>query len=162
MVRCIVISLLAATYLVAGCPSWLLEDSARTLLTYHFFHANVFHLAANCLAIWYMFPPKRKGNVAQLLAGLAVSLIVYPFHIRPMVGTSNLIFAVAGMRTPPFSSAWWRSQNAAVYLGTMLLMLLIPQFSALTHILSFAIGVLIACAVRYYKSIRAYADRYLR
>ena len=162
MVRCMLILLLSATWIAAGCPSWLMEDSARTMLTYHFFHANFFHLAVNCLAIWCMFPPKRKGNLAQLAAGLAISVLVFPFHVRPIVGISNMIFAVAGMRTPPFSSPWWRSQNAVVYIGTMFLMLALPQFSAVTHIVSFAAGILTACAARHYKKIRAYADRYIR
>lgn len=139
-----------------------MEDSLATMLTYHFLHANVFHLAVNCLAIWTMFPPQRKDNLAQLIFGLAVSFIVYPLHVRPIIGISNLIFAVAGLRTPPLSHSWWRSSNALVYIGVMFLMLLLPQFSAVTHIASFAVGVLSACAVRAYKETRAYAERYLQ
>lgn len=165
MVRTIMILALALVFAVAGSPSWLADDGASLpvrMLTYHFFHANIAHLAVNCIAIWSMFRPGRTDTARCLLLGLLISVLVYPLHLRPIIGISNMLFAVSGMRTPALDSAWWKSTNARSFICIMLFMLPFPQFSAVTHIASFVLGVLCACAFRQYYKLMDYAGRYLR
>lgn len=164
MVRIILISAISLVWLAFGCPSWMADDTltlCQRALCYSLFHGNIFHLAVNALAIWYTFTPKRNC-VPVLIASYIIAVLVYPLNPRPIVGISNIVFAAAGLHTPPLRSAWWKQTNTHIYLGTMALMLLLPQISAITHIASFATGVLCAILVRQYKSVNAYAGRYLR
>lgn len=165
MVRIILILLLVAVHIVCGCPSWLAGSEVNywlRALSYSAFHANWWHLAVNCLAIWTIFPPKRKGNTWQLAVAFVIAVLIYPLSLRPVVGISNVLYAVIGLRTPALSSRWWRKPAVLVFLAVTFLMLFIPQFSAVTHIAALLCGMMLAAVKRGLNSLLKDARRYIK
>lgn len=165
MTRIILIAILVAVHIVFGCPSWLAGDEADYWLrafSYSAFHANWWHLAVNCLAIWTIFSPRLNGKPLQNVAAFLIAVLVYPLSLRPVVGISNLLYAVIGLRTPSFSSRWWKSPGVIVFLVVTFLMLFIPQFSATTHIAALSCGVLLATVKRGLNSLLKDARRYIK
>lgn len=150
--RYILIGILYITLMLFGCPMWLSDPAVPTILkalSYQAFHANIFHLAVNCISIWLLFKPGRQGTGRELALGLLVGLLVYPISAKPIVGISNMLFAVVGMRTPSLRSKWWKSGNTIVFLAVNVLLIAVPGISAVTHIASFAAGVLMAVLGRF-------------
>jgi membrane associated rhomboid family serine protease len=148
-IRLVIVGLLGIVMLAWGCPEFLHGDQWYISLAHHFFHVNVLHIAINCISIWALF---RKGYVYQPAS------IIVPFlcataswFVSPVdpAGASNFIYAVIGCRTPPLKSRWWRSQPVVIFLIVTCVMLLFPQVSAVTHIVSFVLGVMCAHIFRY-------------
>ena len=152
VVRYIIIASLSAFFL-CGIPECLRTGEYPAMLVHPFFHANVAHLALNCLAVWTVFDPKTTPEWWYVPVGYIVAVTAYCILDSPIVGFSTVLFAVAGFRTPSFRSAWWRSWNCRVYIGTMLLMFLLPMFAASAHLLCFAAGVLVASCVRFKRKL---------
>lgn len=90
-----------------------------------------------------------------------IAVSVYPLALRPVIGFSNILYATLGLRTPSFKSSWWRKPAVITFLVVTVLMLFIPQFSAVTHIAAFAIGVGLAALHRSYLEFTKDARRYL-
>ena len=156
--RQVIIAILTVTLLTCGCPGYLSDASASWWLrasTYHLFHANVFHLAVNCLAVWTVFRPApwRRNQWADLILGYIVATLMYCTAMSPVVGMSNILFAVFGMRTPGFRSPWWRKGEVDLFFALTFASVLIPGISAVTHITSLLLGILIAEARRRLKSV---------
>jgi len=156
-VRYYIIAVLFAFYFV-GIPEELYTGDGTAMLVYPFFHANAFHLAVNCLSVWAVFDPRTRPEWWYLPVGYIIAAATYLVTDYVMVGFSCVLFAVAGLRTPSFRSRWWRSWNAWVYLGTMLLMFFLPMFAAGAHLTAFATGVVVACVVRFQRKL-AYDTR---
>ena len=157
--------LLVAVRIALGCPSWLAGDEVNywlRALSYGAFHANWWHLAVNCLAVWTIFNPRRNDNIRNFFTAFVISVLVYPLSLRPVVGISNLLYAVIGLRTPALSSRWWRQPGVIAFLVITLLMLFIPQFSATTHIAAFLAGMLVAAVKRGLNSLLKDARRYIQ
>ncbi len=133
-------------YIFWGCPQWLMTDSpVLRALVYPLFHANVFHLLCNSLALWTMFRGHRQHALFELIVGYIISCIVFPLATRPVVGISNLLFAVIGMRTPPFSmTRYWKNPTIITFYAANVIALLIPGISAVTHLAALALGITVA------------------
>ena len=162
-IRYILIAILVALYAILGIPDWVRDGSyLLRASTYSFFHASVWHLAVNSLAIWSVF---RKDNLCKACRDLAISyiiaFIVFPFSVRPVIGFSNILYAVIGLRTPPLTSRWWRSSQVIVFLIVTVALVFIPRFSATTHIAAFLLGIGCAYVRRFNQSIVKDARRYL-
>ena len=162
-IRYILIAILVALYTILGIPDWVRDGSyLLRASTYSFFHASVWHLAVNSLAIWGIF---RKDNLCKACRDLAISyiiaIIVFPFSVRPVIGFSNILYAVIGLRTPPLTSKWWRSSQVIVFLIVTVALVFIPRFSATTHIAAFLLGIGCAYVRRFNQSIVKDARRYL-
>lgn len=146
--RWAIILFLSTVYFVAGCPADLAgQDIPYVIRTleYHFYHANIFHLAVNCIAVYSIFNPKwGTHNGRDLLAAFIIASAVYPLTFHPVIGFSNILYATIGMRTPPLNSKWWRTPQTLTFLIVTILMVFIPQFSATTHIFAMTAGVLLA------------------
>lgn len=158
--RYALITALVLVFLILGRPDYLSSPDADLwlrALTYHVFHANIFHLAANILSIWFVFmvTPVRsdKTNISQLVAAYVIATLTFFIATRPVVGVSNILFAVLGLRTPAFNHPWWRSQNTLVFFAITLGMLALPQFAAVTHIVSFICGTILAVVRRCFNSL---------
>lgn len=154
-----VIVILTIIFVVVGIPDYMQGASPVWLraLTYHFYHANIFHLLANCLSIWFVFRVTKTRSTLQITKEFCIAFviasIVFTLTHKPVIGISNILFAIAGMRTPAFSHPWWKAPNTIVFFIVTLLMLLLPRFAAFTHIVSFAIGVFIAVCKRELKAV---------
>lgn len=140
-VRFAMVALLVAMMFV-GVPSSFTDCNALVQsLTYHAFHVNAFHLAANCLGVLLLF---RRFSWGELATAYIIACVAYPFSSVPVLGISNVLFAVMGLRTPSLGNAWWRKRETMIFLLVTVLMLLVPKVSALTHIISFALGTMVS------------------
>lgn len=147
-VRYYIIAALAG-FFCTGIPDILYSGEYPSMLVYPFFHANIFHLLLNCLAVWTVFDPKTKPEWWYLPVGYIISAAAYCLTDYVLVGFSCVLFAIAGIRTPSFRSPWWRTWNCWVYIGTMLLMFLLPMFAASAHLIAFVMGVGVSACVRF-------------
>lgn len=155
--RYLIIIVLSVAFLIPWCAEHVM--GCNVLLAaglHHFFHGNVFHLAANSLAVWYLF---RKWNLTELFIAWLIASLSY--FASPAIGASNIIYAVMGLRTPSLGSSWWRRPETVIFIIITLLMLLIPGVSGITHIISFVAGTLTASVVRFIRQTRNDGSRYI-
>lgn len=146
-----IIILLSIIFLTLGCPDWLLYDNVPNLCkacSYQFFHANIFHLAVNCLSLYAIYRPTLLLNnrylIKESMWAYAISVVAWFTAFSPVVGISNYLFAVLGLRTPSFRSKWWMLPTTKTFIIVMFGLLLIPKISAFTHIVSFSLGIAVA------------------
>lgn len=159
--RIVIIVALVALQVFVGIPEFMTDGPYMLrALSYSFFHASWWHLAINAIAIWTIFPPKRKGNLLQLVISFLIAIAVYPLSFRPVIGFSNILYATLGLRTPPLSSAWWTQPSVIVFIVATLAMVFIPQLSATTHIAAFACGMMCSALRRFYLNLTKDARRY--
>lgn len=108
-------------------------------MTYHFSHANIFHLTANAFAL-LSFRPRWStllvsyacATVAALLLSFASAVIGHP--MLPTCGMSGILFAAFARR----SVAW--KQFPWALLAVNFLLALSPLFSWQTHLVSFLLS----------------------
>jgi len=160
--RIVIIVLLVVMQAVFGAPQFLLgtEDYWLRALSYSFFHASWWHLAINAIATWSIFAPSRKCNWLHFVIGCIISVLVYPLSLRPVIGFSNVLYAVLGLRTPSLKSKWWRQPSVIVFLVVTVALVFVPQFSATTHIAAFLLGMASAGTKRGWLKITQDARRY--
>ncbi len=162
MVRLIFIVVLVLLQALVGIPDVLTDGSYwQRAFSYSFFHGNWWHLAVNCLACWTIFQPKYKLTPLQLVTAYAIAVIVYPLSLRPVIGFSNVLYAILGLRTPSLKSKWWRQTPVIVFLVVTIGLVFVPQFSATTHIASFLLGMSVAALKRFYYVLTDDCRRYL-
>lgn len=151
--RIVIVGILLTMQLLFGCPTFLHYDSGYISLVHHFFHANIFHLAVNCLSIWTLF---RKGyiySITPLIWAYLIASASWFCTSADVVGFSNIIFALIGIRTPSLKSRYWRDPAVIAFFAITILMALLPQVSAVTHVVSFVLGCMVAGAIRIVNSI---------
>jgi len=157
-----IIFILATTLVAFGCPEWLSGNAVPYLVrsaVYPLFHTNIFHLAVNCIAIWSVFNPRRKDNAKYLAVGYLISIMVYGCSFKPMVGFSNILYAVLGSRTPALSSSWWKTAPVITFIVVTLAMAFIPSISAVSHIAAFIVGMAVAEVARRLNALDYDVDR---
>lgn len=147
-IKITIIGILVTMQLLFGCPVFLHHGEGYISLVHHFFHANVFHLAVNCLSIWTLFRKDWKYSVSILVFAYLIGTASWFFTSADVVGFSNIIFALIGLRTPSLRHAWWKQPAVVLFLAITALMALLPQVSAVTHIVSFVLGCIVAGAYR--------------
>lgn len=135
--------LLLAVLVAAPLPpdTWTRGHPVAWAFAYPLFHANFFHLATNVWIFWQLDRAREIRRGEALSAWLIAALVSF-VPGRPCVGLSAFLYAVMGLRAPGFRHLWWRSRNAAVFLGAMALTLPFPWIATLPHIGAFFGGVL--------------------
>jgi len=109
------------------------RDISWNNVLYHFSHANIFHLAANLIALWQLRPRWSTTFVAFAVATL-VSMIPAASLDLPTCGLSAFLFAAYSRRYV----AW---HNSFVKLLMFQLVLsFIPCLNWRVHLLSFLIA----------------------
>ena len=162
MVRLAVILGLVLLQAAFGIPDFMQDGPywERAFL-YSFFHASWWHLAVNSLAAWTIFRPGRRTSPARLATAFIIAVLVYPLSFRPVIGFSNVLYAYLGLRTPALSDRWWRRPEVVTFLAVTVALVLVPRFSATTHIAAFALGMAGAALKRKYKDLTSDFRRYL-
>lgn len=162
MVRIVIIVLLLSMQVFFGVPEYFYGSGQYWLraTTYSFFHANFLHLVINCLAAWTIFQPRYKTSWQQLVTSFLIAVLVYPLSVRPVIGFSNVLYAMLGLRTPPLKSPWWKQHTVIIFLIVTMAMVFIPRFSATTHIAAFLLGMAGAAAKRGWLKLTSDARRY--
>lgn len=143
-IRIVTIGILLTIYLVCGCPHFLHYDSGYISLVHHFFHANIFHLAVNCLSVWTLFRKGCEYKLWPIVGAYIIASISWFFATADVVGFSNILFATIGIRTPELRHSWWKNPSVIVFFAITMLMAFLPQVSAVTHIVSFVLGCIVA------------------
>lgn len=162
MVRFVLILLLVALQAVFGIPHFLADGPYwQRALLYSFFHGNWWHLAVNSLAVWNIFVPSRKCSAGRLVAAFVIAVLVYPLSLRPVIGFSNVLYAMLGLRTPALKSAWWKQPAVIIFLVITVALVFVPQFSATTHIAAFLCGMACAAVKRFHNDLSRDYRRYL-
>lgn len=147
-IRITIIGVLVTMQLLFGCPVFLHHDYGYIALAHHFFHANIFHLAVNCLSVWTLFRKDIRYSMTPLVLAYIIGTASWFCTSADVVGFSNIIFALIGLRTPSLSHSWWKQSTVILFLAITALMALLPQVSAVTHIVSFVLGCIVAGAYR--------------
>jgi hypothetical protein len=147
-IRIIIIGALLSMQIAFGCPEFLHSDSWHISLVHHFFHANIFHLAVNSLSIWTLFRKGFKYSISPIVWAYIIGSASWFCTSADVVGFSNILFALIGLRTPSLKNAWWRQPSVIVFFAITALMAFLPQVSAVTHIVSFSLGCIVAGASR--------------
>lgn len=149
---------LLVVFFIPNGKEWLLQqgDVARAFL-YHFFHGNLFHLLANVLSLYVMIPHSKTWHLASAYAIATLCAFVIP---SPMIGISNVAYALIGVRSPSFDSYWWRHPGTLIFFSVTILMLFLPNISGVSHIVSFVVGAVVAIAVRWFKKMCRDGARY--
>lgn len=111
------------------------KDSTPHLncVTYHFFHANIFHLAVNLIALWQFKPRWTTTIVAFVIASL-VYLLPFAQLSVPTCGISGFLMSAFARKY----QAW--SINPTRLIVANLIMAFIPFVNWRIHILSFIIA----------------------
>ena len=120
-------------------------------MVYHFFHVGLLHLAANCIAAWFAFPPGRKDNLLVAVLSYVIATGAFFAALTPTVGLSGVLFATAGLRAPSLRSGWWRQPSSIAFLIAMVATLFVPKIAATVHLAAFLAGVLVGGALRLWK-----------
>ena len=152
-IRITIIGILLTMQLLFGCPTFLRYDGGYISLVHHFFHANIFHLAVNCLSVWSLFRKGYTYRIAPFVWAFLIGSASWFCTSDDVVGFSNILFALIGLRTPSLKSKYWRDPSVIAFFAITILMALLPQVSAITHIVSFTLGCLVAGASRIINSI---------
>ena len=147
-IRIIIIGALFSMQIAFECPEFLHSDSWHISLVHHFFHANIFHLAVNSLSIWTLFRKGFKYSISPIVWAYIIGSASWFCTSADVVGFSNILFALIGLRTPSLKNAWWRQPSVIVFFAITALMASLPQVSAVTHIVSFSLGCIVAGASR--------------
>ena len=143
------IGILTVFLLLFRTPEWLHSRWWGISLVHHFFHANIFHLAVNCLSLWLMFRnPSSVLRWSTLAIAYVLASLSWFASTAHVIGASNIIFALIGLRTPSFRHAWWKQPSVRFFLAVTVAMAVIPQVSAVTHIVSFSLGCAVASVSR--------------
>lgn len=145
----IIIGILTVFLLLFHTPQWLHSHWWGIALVHHYFHANIFHLAVNCLSLWLMF--RNSSSVLRwstIATAYVLATISWFASSADVIGASNFIFALVGLRTPAFSHSWWKQPSVRFFLIVTVAMAAFPQVSAVTHLVSFSLGCLAASASR--------------
>ena len=150
---------LVCVFLIPNGNDWLIgQGSVTQMLLYHFFHGNIFHLLVNALSLYLIVP---RAKTWHLIAGYAIGSLSLLVASSPVIGFSNIIYAVIGVRSPAFDSYWWKHPGTRTFLAVTLLMLFLPNVSAVTHIVSFVGGVILSVLCRWFKQIENVSARYI-
>lgn len=152
-IRIVIVGMLLSMQLLFGCPTFLHYDSGYISLVHHFFHANIFHLAVNCLSVWSLFRKDVRYSIAPLVFAYLIGTASWFCTSADVVGFSNILFALIGLRSPSLRHSWWKQPSVILFLAITALMALLPQVSAITHIVSFVLGCIVAGAIRIVNSI---------
>lgn len=152
-IKITIIGILVTMQLLFGCPVFLHHGEGYISLVHHFFHANILHLAVNCLSVWTLFRKDIRYSMTPLVLAYIIGTASWFCTSADVVGFSNIIFALIGLRTPSLRHAWWKQPAVILFLAITALMALLPQVSAVTHIVSFVLGCIVAGAYRVVNSL---------
>lgn len=151
--------ILVCVYVIPDGVEWLIGQGRGTqMFLHHFFHGNVFHLLVNCLSLYLIVPRAKNWH---LVAGYIIGSLSLLTATNPVVGFSNIVYAVIGVRSPSFDSYWWRHPGTRIFLIVTALMIFLPNVSAVTHIVSFVGGVLVSISFRWFNRIINDSARYI-
>ena len=128
------ILLLTLCLIAPGKP--LTRGDEAAAFTFHFTHANIFHLLANFYVI-ARFRPKWVNLPVAYLSATTAALIPWTAMEMPTVGISGVIFALLARRDAILHIRNWR------LLGINAVLAFVPNYNWKIHLASYIIALLI-------------------
>jgi membrane associated rhomboid family serine protease len=102
-------------------------------LTYHLYHANIFHFIANAYALCLMRP-----SPSDMLKAFPLAVAASIFTKTPTVGISAMIYAYIGMNI----TKWKVSMiDWATFIVANLITIFIPNVAFGVHLAAFLLGI---------------------
>lgn len=130
---------LVLIYSIIGIPidfrSW---SAALVALTYHFFHVNVFHLLANVICFWQL-SKRRLAKVKNLLIAFVIASIIPLIYSSPILGFSNVLYALTGLAWFSFSK-----KTKRIFFLVTIVMMFFPHIAGVPHLIALCAGIVIA------------------
>lgn len=134
--------ILAAIWIAVGIPdSYALCPVWMRCITYHFFHANLFHLMANGFCLFQMIRTGRAGWGRLAIAFAIASVIPLVYH-RYMIGFSNILYALTGLSFMSFSR-----KTRWTFILASVIMLPFPQIAGIPHFIALCLGIAISLLI---------------
>ena len=131
-----IVGFLLAMTLFAQSPlshGGFLMSSLESKLTCHFYHANIFHWAANSMALLLMRPSLR-----QMIESFPIAFAAMFFTNNPTVGFSAMIYAFIGLNI----IRWKVSMiDLATFIIANILTIFMPKVAFGVHLASFSLGI---------------------
>lgn len=134
--KILLIILLTFLYIFIEKQEYFGYNNQRTWqhFTYMFFHANIFHLMGNCLAIYFII---YKGKIYYLLPLIYIISVVGSYIDYTSVttlGISSSIFAMVGINT------YFFRKRIGYIVMILLVGFLTPHINGMIHFICFALG----------------------
>lgn len=138
----VLVGILLALFIVIGVPSeFALWPLWARCLTYHFMHANIFHLLANSFCLFQMARTGRMGW-GRLSTAFVIASLVPIFYHGNLVGFSNILYAITGL------SFWsFTRRTRRIFIIASALMLPFPQLAGVAHCISLSCGIALAFVI---------------
>lgn len=149
--KAIIIILLLVAMMFVPFPLFLGEKTFLAAILHHIWHCNWFHLAINCISVWLIV--SRQKGYSMLAEAWGIASISYIFAATPVVGFSNILFAMSGIQAANYGKAYWKQPATWSFFVVMIAMAFFPMFSTTTHLASFGIGYLFSLTKRTIKTI---------
>lgn len=108
---------------------------------YMFFHANVFHLALNCLGAYFLVR-EIKPLIAAYLISVALSFILYAKY--PTLGFSAPLLVLVGYYGNLLSRNPFREPRLLMAYSILIAGLFNPKLNGLIHIAAMLCGILLS------------------
>lgn len=141
--RCLILNpvtaLITATCIITACMepiTYYAGAPAHHYFLYHFFHANIFHLAANLYALWLYRPRLSTIGIAYAVATICAGIDAF-LSSAPTCGLSAFLFAAFAR----YYVAWHKSVLTIII--AILVTAIIPNMNWHIHILSFAVAYIV-------------------
>lgn len=131
---------------------YILGAKGDSPFTYQFSHANIFHLAGNCLTLYYVYYNRVFSSLKTLLICYAISVVAFQTN---SVGFSGVIFAMIGI----IYGSCMTLKNTVTISISLLMGFVLPHISGLLHLNCFFMGFAasyIAIKVRRYNELQGY------
>lgn len=116
--------------------SCLVRGNSLSAFTFHFTHANIFHLLANFYVI-ARFRPRLVNLPVAYLSATAAALVPIAAMPGPTVGISAIVFAMLARRDAILHIWNWQ------LLGLNLLLAFVPCYNWKIHMLAYIIAFVI-------------------
>lgn len=128
---------------LTGVPQWITDTRWPLLcaMSYPLFHANLFHLTVNMLAVWSLYAPQRRNKGLLLFVSWLISCLVWPLAPHPVVGVSNLLYASIGYLSPVMRPGYWRSPAVIIFYLMTFGMAFLPAVAGWSHIAALTTGI---------------------
>ena len=141
-----IIIIVCSILLITGVPQWLTDTRWPLLCAtlYPLYHANLFHLAVNMIAVWTIYAPERNNKGLLLLSSWIISCIVWLGAPHPVVGISNLLYASIGCLSPVLRPGYWRTPAVIIFYGMTFFMVILPSVAGWSHIAALAMGIFVS------------------
>lgn len=112
----------------------------QSILANQFIHANVFHLAMNCMAVWAVLGRTIRHDLIICGMSYLIGLMVLPLCSIHTIGASSIVFAAIGLQADRFLC---KPTNRLLIATALVVGALVPNVAFAAHLLPFVYGLIV-------------------